>query len=171
MEEDEFKESLKNVSSKFLLGILEELHKLDFYETTMRQGCSNLDEYVINLLNRSDTMNLVRLKNIDFLIDGIDNVLKKIKPIISKTEIEYMEKELMNIRLLTIKGKVDKKGNKKEISEVKIVCLNPLKKSIELLPLFSEVCLGLSELKGKLYPALKHILFSQDTNKKQEKQR
>ncbi len=165
MFEEESRESKKNISDKFLEIILSSLQNLQDFETSMRRGCENIVEYILqqhnfHFQNRSD-LNYVQVENMNFMINEFELLLPNIKSIVKDTDMKEMEKKFTNIKNLLYKGLYSEKKKETYIAYKEIYNQVSKTKTIKIYPLFNIISQELSSLRGNVVMSLNHILFIQ----------
>lgn len=150
MEEDN-RESLKNISEKFLESIGKNLERLEFYERNIRNGCYDLMTYI-----KSENCNLslieLKIKNIDFMVSEFKIILPNIKKIIPTKKYEELKLKLDNCD-----KKIFKKVHWHTFDNHITKKIHTIIREVE----FRNIQLELSSLRGEIIESLSHILYNQ----------
>jgi len=159
----ESKESQKDISNKFLDVIFESLQRLEIHERRMFEGCIDLKEY-IDQLNFKIDINFVRAKNMTLMIKEFEICFRNINAIVNSDKLKEMQEGLKKIKSIVNSGMSDKKN--KKVFPFNIILNKPQKISeIKINYLFEKIEIGLSMLRGKVISSLTPVLYSIGTKK------
>lgn len=160
MENDRDKESIKDVSTKFLDLIFDSLERLRNREIIMKQGCDSLMQYMREFNFSLSNINYLQVKNMELMITEFEIILPDINSIIDVDKFKKMNKSLDQIKTLIRDGYKSKEG-KQLVAFKEIYDERDHKKSMKIYSLFNYLIKELSELRGQLTESLKSILYAQ----------
>lgn len=168
--DDESRESQKDISTKFLDMILEDIKEIEEFEICMGQGCENLLEFIQTFTRDPSIMNYVRVKNMGFLIQRFVLLLPKIKDIVEKEKIESIEKKLKKIKVEFEEGIYLEKVQKRIFVFHEPRDGKNKTRRVIIDSLFYILADKLTNLRADILSGLKHILHSQKGGKQSGKQ-
>jgi len=153
MEENE--QSKRDLSQKWIENnVYEALEKIEEHERRMKNGCSDLMEYIDNM--NPNTIMEIQIKNMELMINELHILIENTHRFLQKQEYEKARDKLKEIKDKFRNGR--KKEESKENIVIKYFDDRKKVKAMFLTPLFKELEEELSKLRSKMIDYLDYLL-------------